>query len=188
MEVLKTQFGRRAVSCLILWCGLLTSTGSLKASQPETVDEYRVKAVFLYNFAKFVEWPSYLGSDTICIGVLGDDPFGDLLNQIVDGKTVNGRGFVIRHLKLEQARQCQIVFVSASEKRNLRSILASLKGAGVLTVGETSGFAEMGGVINFQIVESKVRFEVNISAADLAHIKLSSKLLSLAKIVRGRGN
>jgi hypothetical protein len=157
-------------------------------ARAQSASEYQVKAVFLYNFAKFVDWPpdpSTDGHSPIVLGIIGEDPFGDLLEKTVQGKTVNGRGLVVRRPRREsEARACQIIFVSSSEKKRLRPLLDSLKGASVLTVGESDGFAQLGGIINFTLEDNKVHFEVNVAAADRAGLKISSKLLSLAKIVR----
>jgi len=169
--------------CSFLALAMLTCA-AFAGDLPDASDEYHVKALFLYNFAKFVEWPNPLPGDGISIGILGDDPFGDMLTQAIAGKTVNGHGFNVRHVKPEQARQCQIVFVAASERKHLRAVLDSVAGSPILTVGDMHGFAQSGGMIDFEIVDSKVRFEVNIEAAERARLKLSSKLLSLAKIVR----
>lgn len=171
------------VTLLVAWCALSS------AEDLQSGNEYQVKALFLYNFAKFVEWPSAMSGGPICIGVLGDDPFGDALDRTIEGKTVNGRGFVVKRLKSEaEARQCHIVFVNLPDKKRLRSLLDTLKGAAVLTVGETRGFAEGGGVINFVVIDDRVRFEANMDAAEQAGLKLSSKLLSLAKIVHKAGS
>ena len=151
----------------------------------QAADEYHVKALFLYNFAKFVDWPPNMQAGPICIGVLGDGPVEEALGETVQGKTANGRSFVVKRLRHdEDGEGCHIIFVSDSEKKRLRLILDSLRGCKVLTVGEVEGFAANGGVINLEIVDNKVRFEVNIDAAERAGLKLSSKLLSLAKIVR----
>lgn len=159
------------------------------AQDLQSGSEYQVKALFLYNFAKFVEWPGAMSAGTICIGIFGDDPFGDVLDRTIEGKTVNGRSFVIKRLKSEvDARQCHIVFVNVTDKKRLRSLLDTLRGSAVLTVGETRGFAEAGGVINFVVVDDRVRFEANIDAAGQSGLKLSSKLLSLAKIVHKAGS
>jgi hypothetical protein len=146
-----------------------------------------VKAVFLYNFAKFVEWPSVPAEAgqpfTIC--VVGEDPFGDTLDQAILGKSINGRALMARRVRRAgDARTCQIAFISASEGKRLRAILDGLNGASVLTVGETEGFAEQGGVINFRLEEDRVRFEINVDAAQRAGLKMSAKLLGLARIVR----
>jgi len=150
--------------------------------------EYQVKAVFLYNFAKFVEWPSHAlaaPSDPIVLGVLGDDPFGQTLEETLHGKSANGHPIAIRRFKSEkQLKGCQIIFVSGSEKDRLRDIFRGLSNSDALTIGDTDGFAREGGIINFVLQENHVRFEVNIDAAERAHLKISSKLLSLAKVVR----
>ncbi len=158
------------------------------STHAQSMTEYQVKAAFLYNFAKFVEWPSDAPGDdhnSIVLGIVGEDSFRDLLEHTVQGKTVNGRRLVVRRPKnASDARACQIVFIGASEKKRLRPLLDSLKGAGVLTVGESEGFAQLGGIINFTLEDNRVHFEINVDAADRAGLKISSKLLSLAKIVR----
>ena len=171
-----------------LFLGVCLFAQPYKPTAGQAADEYRVKALFLYNFAKFVEWPAGSAPAEMCIGILGDDPFGGELQQVIAGKTVNGHGFTVKRLKPETAKTCQIVFVSMSEKKRFKTIFDSLKGAGVLTVGEASGFCESGGVINFEVVDSKVRFEVNLGAAERARLKLSSKLIGLARIVRDRSD
>jgi len=166
---------------------LLASSALASSLRAQSATEYQVKAVFLYNFAKFVEWPSDPGgsSGPISICVLGDDPFDGILDQAIKGKTVNGRELVIKRFKqVGEAAACQIVFISSSNKKVLRPILESLIRAGALTVGETEGFAQLGGVINLTLEDNRVHFEINVDAAQRARLKISSKLLSLAKIVR----
>jgi YfiR/HmsC-like len=184
VSLAKLRCGRNAA--VLAWTALLLSSACLAlAKDPEDAsEEYRIKALFLYNFAKFVEWPNPVPGDTICIGIVGEDPFGEALTQTIAGRTVNSRAFGVKRLKLQEARQCQIVFVAASERKRVHAILEALAGSPVLTVGDMHGFAQAGGVINFEIVDSRVRFEVNIDAAERARLKLSSKLLSLAKVVR----
>lgn len=156
-------------------------------AQSSGLTEYQVKAAFLYNFAKFVEWPPDAFPNnttpfTIC--VLGDNPFGSSLNEIVQGQTINARGFVIRtNIQKQDVKACHILFISDSEKKQLLEDLKSLRGTSVLTVGETPDFAEQGGQIQFFWVNGKIRFAVNTDAAERAHLKMSSKLLALAKIV-----
>jgi hypothetical protein len=171
---------------------LLTLAAAPTWAHAQAPNEYHVKAAFLYNFAKFVEWPSDPPNEPIVIGIIGKDPFGGALEEAIRGKTVKGRKLAAQHLKAGQdPRGCQIIFISASEQKRLRSILADLNGAGVLTVGDTEGFAEAGGMINLTIVDQRVHFEINPDAAQRAGMKISSKLLSLAKIVKvaeGPGN
>jgi len=154
----------------------------------QTNEEYRVKAAFLYNLTKFVEWPSYAfkaphAGIEICI--LGKDPFGDSLTEAVNGKVLEGHAFSIRHIEdAQQAAGCQVLFVSASERKRLRPILDSVRYAAILTVGDIDGFTSEGGIVNFKIEGGRVRLQINVAAADQARLGMSSKLLSLAEIVK----
>ncbi len=149
--------------------------------------EYDVKAAFLYNFAKFVDWPSTAfpePNSTFRICVLGKDPFGGSLQSAVGGEEIAGHKLtVVRTDSLPKPAGCQILFVSRSERDQLPQVLAAVKDAPVLTVADTQGFLEQGGIINFLIEGSKVRFEINNEAANRAGIKISSKLLQLARRV-----
>jgi hypothetical protein len=175
------------VVCLILIVAMMTGA---PGSQAQTSDEYQIKAAFLYKFAGFVQWPTAAFGETstsLIVGVVGEDPFGRALDETINGKTINGLPFMIKRLKWGQdLRACQILFISSSERKRLPQIIAGLKGASVLTVGETGQFTQQGGVINFVMEENKVRFEINAEAAGAARLKISSKLLSLAKSVRGK--
>jgi len=156
------------------------------AETPVT-DEYQVKAAFLYNFAKFVEWPREEFSssmDPIGICVVGQNSFGRALDHAVSGKMVNDRGFVVRQIAdMKQANRCQILFVSSSERKRYGAILGELRTGGVLTVGETEAFAEQGGMVNLKLENGKVQIQINLNAAEQARVRISSKLLSLAQIV-----
>ena len=155
--------------------------------EPPAAAEYAVKAAFLYNFAKFVEWPGDAFSGTaspIVICVLGEDPFGDSLRSL-KGKSVNGRPLVIRYAAtIEELDRCHLLFVSSSEKANLTKILQATKYLSLLTVGDTNGFARDGGIINMVKEESRIGIEVNLEAAQRSRLKISSKLLALSKIVK----
>ena len=166
--------------------------------------EYQIKAAFLYNFIKFVDWPKEKIGDSdepIIIGLIGEDPFGDVFEPIKD-KKVKGRGIVIKRFKsweelkkssgedkaelarkIEALTKCHLLFICSSEKKNLKEIINSVKDHSVLTVGEMEGFLESGGIINFLMEEKKVRFEVNLVAARQAGLEIRSKLLRLAKRV-----
>jgi len=158
--------------------------GCLPAATP-VADEYPVKAAFLFNFAKFVEWPAFAfkgPEDPIAICVLGQNPFGTALEDVVRDKTVANRAFVVRSvLNAQQATTCQIVFVSASERKRFRLLLDELKGRSILTVGEADDFTASGGIINFKLKDARVRIEIDPNAADRAGLHISSKLLSLAE-------
>jgi hypothetical protein len=151
--------------------------------------EYQVKAAYLFNFLKFVEYPSESFADPlapIVIGIVGDDPFGSALPQVVTGKTVQGRDLVLRSYRAgEDLRGAHILFISASEKKRLPVILSSLHGSSVLTVSDMEGFLDAGGMVQFLNENGRVRFAINVDATSRARLKLSSKLLSLAKVVGG---
>ena len=176
----------RRVIALVTWALLPAGLGSSTFAQAP--GEYQVKAAFLYKFTKFVDWPQEPGGDapgSLVICVVGDDPFGDTLDKVVEGKSVNGQSIIVRRMKsIQNAQACRIAFISSSEKARFRLLLDFLKGSSVLTVGDTEGFAEMGGVINFTMEEDHVRFEINVDAAKRARLNISAKLLGLAKIVR----
>ena len=150
-------------------------------SQPT---EYQIKAAFLFNFAKFVEWPPKAiagGSTPLVIGILGENPFHDDLARIIGNKTVDEHPLVIREYRsVSETTNCHMLFISNSEKARLPEILAHLKGSSVLSVGEMDQFTESGGAINFVMVGAKIRFQINNEAATSAGLKVSSKLLALA--------
>jgi hypothetical protein len=159
--------------------------------ESQALSEYQIKAAFLYNFAKFIDWPPTAFPDPstpVVLCVLGQDPFGPDLEQTITGKTVNNRPFAIqRFAKLQDRESCHILFISSSERDHLSQILASLKDKKTLTVGETPTFLSSGGMINFTLLDNRIRFEINLSAAERAGLKLSSKLLSLATTVKTEG-
>jgi len=151
--------------------------------------EYQVKAAYVLNFLKFVEWPGDSNADIHerwIIGIVGENPFRDELTQIITGKTVQGHELGVRQFQPgEDFRVCQVLFISASEKKRLPTILAALNGLSVLTVGDMDHFIESGGTIQFVMEEKRVRFAIDISASSRARLKVSSKLLSLARTVTG---
>jgi hypothetical protein len=168
-----------------LLLALLLSLASIAYAQAAA--EYEVKAAFLYNFARFVEWPSSSfpnAASQFRICILGQDPFGSALQEITRDKWVNSHPFNIEDINsLQEARACQILFVSSSEQKKTQQILAGLRGSSVLTVGDNQGFAERGGMIDFILEDDRVHFEVNVKAAEQAGLKISSKLLGVAKLV-----
>jgi hypothetical protein len=183
----------RRLGILIVALGMTlnwTSTAAAQAADPPDASEYLIKAGFIYNFAKFVEWPSTAFSQPdspIMIGVLGTDPFGSVLDRLVEDKKIGQRGFVVKRYKwgkdLKDLKECKILFVSASEKAHIDEIVQAVKGLPILMVGETPGFAERGGIIRFTLEDNRVRFEINVDAARQADLNISSRLLTLAKII-----
>ncbi len=172
----------------ILWLLGIVSLSFISArAQTPTAGEYQVKAAFLYNFARFIEWPPSSFADAsapLRICILGQDPFGQELRDIANEKTVNGHKLQVTQLAdLRVARTCHILFIASSEKAQLKQTFEGLQGAYVLTVGDSKGFVEKGGMINFVLENDRVRFEVNHRAAEQAGLKVSSKLLNIAKSV-----
>ena len=153
---------------------------------PQPLRQYRIKAAFLYNFAKFVEWPPEAFDDedsTLVLGVLGDDPFGAALQSLA-GKTVRGRRLTIKRFdSLLDLSHCHILFITSSVQEQQQKALQSLEGSNVLTVGEMQRFVQMGGIINFVIRKNKLRFEINLDAGKRAGLVISSQLLRLADSV-----
>ncbi len=153
-----------------------------------TSQEYPLKAAFIYNFAMFTEWPNDASdpSDALfVIGILGEDPFGTAMDRAVEGKKIKGRPVVIKRLNWGSSlRDCHILFVSSSEKSKLAELDHVVAGRSILTISEGPAFAKQGGIISFFLEENKIRFEINVEAAKRANLQLSSKLLSLAKIVK----
>ncbi len=149
--------------------------------------ESKLKAAFIYNFAKFVDWPASVSNDTagqpFVIGVLGYDPLVEDL-MAIEGKAIKGRKLIVRQLSgIKEINNCQVVFISASEKDNINSILAAAKNKGMLTVSDIGNFVEKGGIIGFVRVENKIRFDINLKIAEESSLKIRSDLLTLARII-----
>jgi len=153
-----------------------------------SANEYDLKAAMLYNMLQFVDWPTSAypdrsAPDLLC--VLGWDPFGSSLSSLVSRKVLNGRPTELRHFRTSDGAQvCHVLYISSSERKSLAQILSSLKGTSVLTVGEMSQFAAHGGMIQFALEDKQVHFEINLDAATRAELKISSRLLVLATIVK----
>ena len=153
--------------------------------------EYQVKAAFLFNFGKFIEWPtsSFASPDaSFQVCVVGEDPFGSALDDLMRGKRIAHHAVGVERIKnLASARRCQLLFVSATEKRQLPAILGAVRGSPVLLVGDADGFAASGGAIQFLMEQNHVRFAINPDAVRRAGLQISSRLLALATIVRDAG-
>ena len=168
---------------LKLLLSLLLTTGSSRAQDSPT--EYQVKAAFIFNFAKFVEWPRAAFTNAkapLRIGVLGENPFGPELERAVRGKTLNNRPIQVEPCStVEDAKRCHLLFISASEKPHLEEIFKGLGGTNLLTVGETENFIKSGGMISFFWEGKKIRFQINDEMAKKAGLKIDSKLLDLGR-------
>jgi len=156
--------------------------------QAQIFNEYQVKAAFLYTFAKFVEWPPKAFSSPsaeIAICVLGDYPFGSFLDDAIRGKSVDGRPLAVYRLTdFPAGHECKILFIAISEHHRMPALLASAATSGVLTVGDSAEFATEGGVIGLQLEGQRIRLSVNLAAAERAKVRISSRVLSLATIVK----
>jgi hypothetical protein len=177
-----------ALALLLLGSLLAGMPGGNAIARDDRTDrvEYEVKAAFLYNFTKFVTWPHQSGPFRVfSIGVIGEDPFGAILDQAVTGKPVEDQRIVVRRIEnLTDIRGCEVLYVSRSENRRLSEIFDQLHGLPVLTVGETEAFAQAGGMIRFLLQDDHVRFEVNANAMAAARLQVSSRLLQVAVNVR----
>jgi len=183
---------------------VLSETAAVAEDGVPTDKEYQIKAAFLYNFVKFVDWPEEKmgdGDKPITIGIIGKDPFGKIFEALKD-KKIKGKNVVISRFKsfeelkktgnqnpsefetqISNIRKCHVLFICSSEEESIKEIINLTEKSSVLTVSETANFLENGGIINFLVEEKKVRFEVNLDASDKAKLKISSQLLQLAKRV-----
>jgi hypothetical protein len=170
------------IACLLI-CWLLTAF-HLSARAPA---EYEVKAAFLFNFVKFVEWPTNVfpsDNKSIVIGIVGDDPFGEAFTAIVKEQTAQGRKVEIQHYKAnEDFNDCHLLFVTRSVAGQTEDILQRIRGRPILTVGENEDFLRQGGIIGFALVQKTVRFDINPKAAEQVGLKASSKLLAVARSI-----
>jgi hypothetical protein len=169
---------------LMMWALAATPPGNTSA---QSSPEYQLKAVFLFNFAQFVEWPAsaFPEPDTpLGICILGEDPFGGYLDETVRGETVANHPLTVRrYRRVDEIKGCHILFVSRQEQRHLGEVLDSLKGRSVLTVSDAERFASRGGMIRFVTDHNRIRLRINLDAARAANLTLSSKLLRPAQIV-----
>lgn len=175
-------------AAVLLACALLAGRAHAPAEEaPPSEDQ--VKAAFLFNFAKYVDWPraAFPKADSpVVLGIINANEFGDDLARIISAKTAKGRRFELKRLAAgDDGAGCHILFIGAAEKKRFPDILARLHGASVLTVGESESFLKAGGMINFSRREDKVRLEINAAAAEGSRLKISSKLLNVADLVMG---
>jgi hypothetical protein len=187
-----------SLACLLAGSPGLTGLLLSQATQPTTAGrrgaslEYQVKAAYLLNFTRYVEWPSQtLGpaDSPVTMCVLGADPFGNVLDATIRGKTTHGRAIAVRRIRASsETDRCHLVFISRNTWRAQRDLPKRLRAQGLLTVGESEDFAQEGGVIGFIIQNETVRFVVNAEASDRAGLRISSRMLSLAAAVYDQGS
>jgi hypothetical protein len=172
------------IACAFRWGLVMLALGAGALHAEDVSKEYQVKAAFLYNFTKFVEWPAHGFADDaapIVIAVLGENPFGDELEKLVHDRKVNGRTLhILRTQSAAAARSAHVVFIGHEDERQFEHELTALHAAGVLTVGESERFAAAGGIVRFTMLDDKVRFEINVAAAERGGLKISAQLQKLA--------
>jgi hypothetical protein len=179
-------YGSKSLLCYLTLLSALCGP-QLCFGQSSGVAEYVVKATFLYDFAKFVDWPpSSMANDIapLILCIVGADPFGGALDSTLRGQGIDHHQISVRRIsKPDDLRMCQIAFISRSESKNLPTIVDNLKGASTLLVGEAQGFAEHGGEIQLYLEDNSVHFAINIDAVQRAHLAINSNVLALARIV-----
>jgi len=177
-----------AINAVVVLFSVIFTAGFDCRAQNAQPTKYQIEAAFIYNFARFVDWPTQAFTDAsspMVIGVLGKNRFGSDLAQMISGKAIRGHPLQFKECaSLADATHCQVLFVSDSEKNHLSKDISALGGDSVLTVSETDNFIAAGGMIDLRIVNDKMRFDINNSAAKTAGLTISSKLLSLAMSVK----
>ena len=179
---------RTAILALLVTAVAIAATMvRVPAVRAEGVSEYELKAAFVFNFAKFTEWPedSFSGpDDPFVVGVLGDDPIASMLERNLAEKTIRDRRLVTRRFDgVNALERCHVLFIATSEAPRIDAALQAVGHHPVLTVGETQGFAQRGGMIGFLMEGTRLRFEVNLDAAERTNLRISSQLLKLATLV-----
>jgi hypothetical protein len=165
-----------AVALVIAWL----------AGADDSSKEYKVKAAFIYNFAQFVDWPetAFATPDApFVVAVVGKDPFNGLLDRAVGGKIVGNRRAIVQQIdSIDKIIPCQILFIPQTDDDSLTQILKKIQGQSILTIGENENLPSLGGCCRFFTEDDRVRFEINLDAVNAANLKISSKLLKLARI------
>ena len=181
---------RRLIIFMVMM--MLGQASCALAQDSEASSEYLIKAGYIYNFAKLVEWPAtaFAQPDSpIVIGIIGNDPFGPIIDKVLEGKKVNGHPFLIKRLKATaDVKECHILFIGSSLSSHVADTIRLTRGTHILTISEIPGFADRGGIINLTLEQNKVRFEVNVDAAKEADLNISSRLLVLAKVIQQSGD
>jgi len=180
---------RKSLSALLLltFTLLFPLVRQSVAGQSSAISEFRVKATFLFQFTQFVDWPTEAFSTAqtpLVIGIFGEDPFGTFLEETVRDERANGHALAVeRYRRLEEVKNCHVLFVSGSEASRTGDIVTALKGRSILIVGDSNGFADRGGMIQFVTQENRIRLRINLAAARAAKLTISSKLLRPATVI-----
>jgi len=181
----------RVAACLVAAVAGIIFGPLVLYGQQQKPTEYQVKATYLYNFGRFVKWPGTVHTGkgaTFSVCVLGQDPFGSILDSTLAGEALDGKPVVLRRIsKPQEGVDCRILFISSAEEKHLKEILTALDESGVLTVSDMPDFTRRGGMIQFVLDGDRVRFEINLTSAESAKLVLSSELLKVAASVKRNG-
>jgi len=184
---LLTSIWRSAILRVARWLFALALLHAAAAQAAAPPPEYQLKAIFLFNFAQFVEWPPRATGgeqEPFVIGVLGDDPFGPYLDETVKGEKIGNHPMVVRrYRRAEEVGDCNVLFISRSESDRMGQIIAAFRGRSVLTVGDVDDFNRVGGIVRFVTEQGKIRLRIDVKAAQAAGLTISSKLLRSATLV-----
>jgi hypothetical protein len=180
------------VKPIVLFMVCVMMTGMTFVPQSNISREYQIKAVFLYNFCQFVEWPSKAfvhEDDPLIIGILGENPFDSYLEETVKGEKASGHSLEVRHFQqVSQIRECHILFINVTGKDEVKKVISALASRNILTVSEMTNFTKQGGIVRFFTEDNRTRIRINLEAAKKAELIISSKLLKLADIVNAPKN
>jgi len=178
--------GRRIVP-LVYVLGLALAGVLPSAPAASSLNEYQIKAAYLLNFARFIEWPDSTGSHgPIIVGVLGANPFGDALESVLNGKSVRGRPFSVRQFRsIQEIDECHMLFIGSSETPRIPALVQHLSKTPVLTISDSKDFIDAGGAIGFIVIDKRVGFDINLNAISIAQLKASAQLLEVAHALRG---
>jgi hypothetical protein len=184
------RFARNKILPLLAILCFLENSSQNFSAVSQTLNEDQIKAGYLFNFTRFVEWPAQAfatATSPMIVCVVGDSPLTNLLTDAAAGKVVNGRTVSVKPLKAsDEFRGCNLLFVGSAQARGAERILERLKEMSVLSVGEAPGFAEAGGVINFFTQDNKVKVEINLDAATHSNLKINAKLIAVSRLVSTR--
>jgi hypothetical protein len=188
-RVIKAHF---LVKPIVLFMVCVLMTGMTFVPQGNISREYQVKAVFLYNFCQFVEWPAKAFAhedDPLIIGILGENPFDNYLEETVKGEKASGHLLEVRHFQqVSQIRECHILFINVTGKDEVKKVISTLASRNILTVSEITNFTKQGGIVRFFTEDNRTRIRINLEAAKKAELTINSKLLKVADIVNAPTN
>ena len=176
-----------AVSLKVKWYLLLILilTAFTSHAQKRAAAEYKVKAAFLYNFTKFIDWPETAfknSDDPFIIGIIGDDPFGAYLDETVEGEKIGTHPIKVKRFReIRNVSGCHMLYINSNDQEWVGNVLSYAAGKNILTVGDAASFNKWGGIIRFYNEENKIRLEINLNRYKEAQLNISSKLLSVAK-------